>query len=86
MRIDSLLYNGCRIPPYYDSMLAKVIVHGDTRKEAICKMHSVLGEFVIEGVTTNRGFQYELVGSPQFREGDFLAINEMLEERCRQGH
>lgn len=84
VRIDSLLYNGCRIPPYYDSLLAKVIVHGDTREEAIRRMRGALGEMVIEGITTNLEFQYELVGNPLFLEGNVDAINAALEERCRR--
>ncbi len=84
VRVDSLLYNGCSIPPFYDSMLAKVIVQGDTRGEAIRKMRGALGELVIEGITTNLDFQYELVGSGEFMSGDVAAINAMLEERCRK--
>lgn len=83
VRVDSLLFNGCSIPPFYDSMLAKIIVHADTRKEAICKMRSALGELIIEGITTNADFLYDLVGSEWFAEGDSKAINAALEERCR---
>ncbi|MDO4322883.1 MAG: acetyl-CoA carboxylase biotin carboxylase subunit [Lachnospiraceae bacterium] len=82
VRVDSLLYNGCSIPPYYDSMLAKVIVHADTRQEAIRRMKSALGELVIEGITTNLDFQYDLVGSKWFEEGNTDAINDALEKRC----
>ena len=83
VRVDSLLFNGCSIPPFYDSMLAKIIVHADTRKEAICKMRSALGELIIEGITTNADFLYDLVGSEWFAEGDSKAINAALEERCK---
>ena len=83
VRVDSLLFNGCSIPPFYGSMLAKIIVHADTRKEAICKMRSALGELIIEGITTNADFLYDLVGSEWFAEGDSKAINAALEERCR---
>lgn len=82
VRVDSLLYQGCIIPPYYDSMLAKIIVHGNTRPEAIRKMQRALGELVIEGIVTNLDFQYELVGMKAFEEGDSAVINEMIEERC----
>ncbi len=82
VRVDSLLYNGYQIPPYYDSMLAKVIVHADNRREAIYKLRSVLGELVIEGVTTNLDFQYELTGSEAFAVGDAGAVNRMLEQYC----
>ncbi|MCD8153553.1 MAG: acetyl-CoA carboxylase biotin carboxylase subunit [Clostridiales bacterium] len=82
IRVDSCLYDGLVIPPYYDSMLAKVIVRGEDREEAIQKMQSALGEFIIEGVTTNLDFQYELVGSEAFARNDVASINAMLEERC----
>lgn len=84
VRVDALLYNGCSIPPYYDSMLAKVIVHGDTRAEAIRKMRSALGELVVEGITTNLDFQYDLIGDESFEAGDTEAINALLEERCNK--
>ena len=84
VRVDSLLYNGYQIPPYYDSMLAKVIVHGDSRAEAIQKMRSALGELVIEGIPTNLDFQYHLVNSALFEEGNASAINTALEERCKK--
>lgn len=79
VRVDTMLYNGCEILPYYDSMLAKVIVCGRNREEAIRKMRSALGELIIEGVTTNRDFQYELTGSNEFAAGDIDAINERLQ-------
>ena len=84
VRVDSLLYNGCRIPPFYDSMMAKVIVHADTRDEAIRKMRSALGELVIEGVTTNLDFQYELVGNRWFEEGNAEEINAQLEAKGKK--
>ena len=84
VRVDSLLYNGCEIPPYYDSMLAKVIVCGETRDEAIRKMKSALGELIIEGITTNRDYQYSLIEGSAFQNGDVDAINAELEERCRK--
>lgn len=84
VRVDSFLYNGCRIPPYYDSMLAKVIVHGDTREEAIRKMQSAIGELVIEGIKTNIDFQYELISSEYFRKGDADAVNAALEEKMQK--
>lgn len=82
VRVDSCLYNGYRLSPFYDSMLAKMIVCADTREEAIQKMLSVLGELVIEGVTTNLDFQYKLVGSRWFAANDAASINKMLEENA----
>lgn len=83
VRVDSCLYNGYHVPPFYDSMLAKVIVHGSTREEAIRKMHSVLGELVINGITTNQDFLYELIETDAFAKSDARSINEALEERCK---
>ena len=82
MRVDSDLYLGYKLSPFYDSMLAKIIVCGDTRQEAIRKLRSALGETVIEGITTNLEFLYELAGSKWFADSNSAAINEMLEGRC----
>ena len=70
VRVDTAMYNGYIIPPYYDSMIAKLIVKSDTRKDAIAKMRSALGEFIIEGVTTNLDFQYEIINNKDFIEGN----------------
>ncbi|NDO45695.1 acetyl-CoA carboxylase biotin carboxylase subunit [Clostridium sp. MD294] len=70
-RIDSAIYAGCDIPPFYDSMLAKVIVHGKNRIEAIEKMRRCLHEFVIEGVTTNIEFMEEILTNEKYMKGDF---------------
>ena len=60
VRIDSHLYEGYAIPPYYDSLIAKLIVHADTRQEAIRKMQRALGEFVIEGIKTTIPFHLKV--------------------------
>jgi acetyl-CoA carboxylase, biotin carboxylase subunit len=70
VRVDTAMYCGYEIPPYYDSMIAKVIVKSKTREEAIAKMRSALGEFIIEGVVTNIDFQYEIINNKQFIEGN----------------
>ena len=70
VRIDTVAYNGYEIPPFYDSMIAKVIVHGRTRQEAIDKMRSTLGELIIDGVTTNVDFQYEILDNEDFQAGE----------------
>lgn len=70
IRVDTAVYGGYVIPPYYDSMLAKLIVHANTRKEAIAKMRSALGEVIIEGVDTNVDFQFEILGDPDYRSGN----------------
>jgi len=71
VRIDSAVYSGYVIPPFYDSMIAKLIVHGKNREEAICKMRRALGEFLIEGVHTNIDFQFELINSEEFIKGTY---------------
>ena len=69
VRVDSAVYPGYTVPPYYDSMLVKLIVHGKDRQEALAKMHSALGEVVLEGVKTNVDFLYRILEHPVFREG-----------------
>lgn len=70
IRVDSAIYSGYEIPPYYDSMIAKLIVWADNRDEAIQKMQSALGEFVIEGVDTNIDYQYEILNHPDYLSGN----------------
>ena len=70
IRVDTGIYSGYQIPPYYDSMLAKLIVHADDREEAIRKMRSALGEVIIEGVDTNIDYQYEILNHKKFISGD----------------
>ncbi|HAH96282.1 MAG TPA: acetyl-CoA carboxylase biotin carboxylase subunit [Firmicutes bacterium] len=70
VRIDSAIYPGYYIPPYYDSMIAKLIVHGRSRHEAIAKMKMALEEFRIEGVTTNVSFQKEILNNRDFMDGN----------------
>ncbi|PFN86173.1 acetyl-CoA carboxylase biotin carboxylase subunit [Bacillus thuringiensis] len=71
IRVDSAVYPGYSIPPFYDSMVAKLIVHGKTREEAIAKMKRALSEFVIEGVHTTIPFHLQLLDYPDFVKGEF---------------
>ncbi|MDC1541826.1 acetyl-CoA carboxylase biotin carboxylase subunit [Candidatus Pseudothioglobus singularis] len=71
VRVDSAAYPGYRIPPYYDSMIAKLITHGATREEAISRMRRALDEFVIEGVHTTIPFHRRIMDHEVFIEGDF---------------
>lgn len=71
VRVDSAVYAGCSILPYYDSMIAKVITYGNTRAEAIEKMRRCLYEFVIEGVDTNIEFQEKILTNEKYLEGLF---------------
>lgn len=69
IRVDSHIYQDYVVPPYYDSMIAKLIAHGKTRDEAIARMLRALEEFVIEGVHTTIPFHMKLLNSPEFRNG-----------------
>ncbi|MCJ8289147.1 MAG: acetyl-CoA carboxylase biotin carboxylase subunit [Crocinitomicaceae bacterium] len=71
IRIDTHVYSGYSIPPFYDSMIAKLIVVAQTREEAIRKMKRALGEYIIEGVKTTIPFHQKLMEDPKFNEGDF---------------
>ena len=70
IRVDSAVYSGCTIPPYYDSMIAKLIVWAQNREEAIRKMQSALGEVIIEGIDTNVDYQYEIFNHPDYLSGN----------------
>lgn len=71
VRVDTHIYNGYSIPPYYDSMIAKIIVKADNRKDALFKLKLVLSETVIEPIKTNLNFQYYLAGHPKVLENDY---------------
>lgn len=71
VRVDSAVYPGYSIPPYYDSMIAKLIVHAPTREEAVARMKRALSEFVIEGVATTIPFHLKLLSHEKFVAGDF---------------
>ena len=70
VRIDTAIYSGYTITPFYDSMIAKLIVWANSRKEAIDKLRSALGEVIIEGVDTNVDYQYGIVNHPDFVSGN----------------
>ncbi len=71
VRVDSAIYAGYRIPPYYDSLIAKLIVHGQTRNECLMRLRRALEEFVIEGVETSIPLHQELIGVSDFINGDY---------------
>ncbi|HBT19324.1 MAG TPA: acetyl-CoA carboxylase biotin carboxylase subunit, partial [Clostridiaceae bacterium] len=71
IRVDSACYTGLTILPYYDAMVAKIIVHGTTREEARRKMKSALYELTIEGIKTNRTYQEALLETTFFKEGTY---------------
>jgi acetyl-CoA carboxylase biotin carboxylase subunit len=71
IRIDTAIYDGYRVPQNYDSMLAKIIVHGKTREESIAKMKSAIAELVIEGINTNRDFLYQILENENFINNNY---------------
>lgn len=84
IRIDSACYQGCEISPYYDSMIAKLIVHASDRETAIAKMRWALSEFIVDGVATNIDFHLKLIRREEFLKGDydngFLGRTDILKE------
>ncbi|OQA83700.1 MAG: Biotin carboxylase [Lentisphaerae bacterium ADurb.Bin242] len=84
VRIDSHVYNGYRIPPHYDSMIGKLIVHGDTREEAIARCRRALSEFMIEGISTTIPFDQFLLDTREFIEGRY--DTGFIERVIKGGH
>lgn len=80
VRVDSGVYPGYAIPPYYDSMIAKLIVWGDTRKDAVARMKRALREFIVEGVKTTIPFHLQIMQNKDFLSGTYTTnfINKML--------
>ena len=81
VRVDSAVYQGYTIPPYYDSMIAKLIVHAPTRHEAIMKMRWALAEFIVDGIDSNIDFQLRLIKNKDFEAGTY--DNTFLEHYLR---
>ncbi len=71
VRVDSAAYAGWTVPPHYDSMIAKLIVHGKSRDEAISRMRRALDEFIIDGIKTTIPFHKKIFGHPDFIKGNF---------------
>ena len=71
VRVDSGLYAGYRIPPYYDSMVAKLIVYGRSRERCLMRLRRALREMVVEGVKTNIPLHRELLDQPDVANGDY---------------
>ena len=69
IRVDSHLYDGYTVPPFYDSLIAKVITHGETRESALARMRQALDELIVEGIRTNTPLHRELVIDPAFQAG-----------------
>ena len=79
VRFDTALYQDYFVPPFYDSMIGKLIVHARTRQEAIRKMQAALCEMVVEGVDHNGMLQSDLIASPEFMDGSYTT--DFLKER-----
>ncbi|MBD3263589.1 MAG: acetyl-CoA carboxylase biotin carboxylase subunit [Candidatus Omnitrophica bacterium] len=71
IRVDTHIYSGYHIPPYYDSLIAKLISRGENRKEALGKMERALGEFLIEPIKTTAPFCKEIIAHPEFQQGNY---------------
>ena len=82
MRVDSGLYAGYRVPPYYDCMIAKLIVYGTTRERCIMRLRRALEEFVIDGMKTTIPLHQALIRDPDFQNGDYTI--KWLEEWLAQ--
>ena len=86
VRIDSAVYAGYTIPPYYDSMIAKLIVHAATRQEAIMKMRWALAEFLVDGIDTNIDFQLSLLHNSDFEAGSYdIGFLDRLMKQKKEG-
>ena len=85
VRVDSHVYTNYFVPPNYDSMIGKLIVHGDTREQALARMHNALNETVVEGINTNIPLHRELVVDAKFCEGgtNIHYLEEWLHQRGR---
>ena len=83
IRIETSIYAGYKIPPTYDSMIAKIIVHGKNREESIAKMESALSELVVEGVVTNTEFILKILQDEEFRSNkyDTSFISKKFDEK-----
>ena len=83
VRVDSHVSTGYRVPPYYDSMVAKVITHGATRDEAMARMRLALSEIVVEGISTNIALHRDILEDPAFQQGgvDIHHLERWLQQR-----
>jgi acetyl-CoA carboxylase biotin carboxylase subunit len=82
------MYQNCTVPPYYDSLIAKIIAHGDTRSQALSRMRIALSEMVVEGIKTNIPLHQELLNDPGFIEGgtSIHYLEEKLARERGKGH
>ena len=71
VRIESCLYSGYTVPPYYDSLIAKLIVHGDDRQHCLARLKRALEEFVVEPIPTTLTLHQRLVDAPAIKDGSY---------------
>ena len=87
--MDSAIYQGYTIPPYYDSMLSKLIVWGESREQALARMKRALAEYLFDGVITNIDLSMAIISSEAFATGNFdtnfLEKSDLLAQFSRQG-
>ncbi|GER08371.1 acetyl-CoA carboxylase biotin carboxylase subunit [Kordiimonadales bacterium JCM 17843] len=83
VRVDSALYTGYRVPPYYDSLIAKLIVHGESREDCLMRLRRALDEYVIGGINTSIPLHKILMDEPDFQKGDYTIhwLEKFLKER-----
>ncbi|MCG8493888.1 MAG: acetyl-CoA carboxylase biotin carboxylase subunit [Sneathiellales bacterium] len=83
VRVDSALYSGYNVPPYYDSLIAKLIVHGENRRECLMRLGRALEEFVVGGIKTTLPLHQELIENEQFIDGDYNIhwLEKFIEDR-----
>jgi acetyl-CoA carboxylase biotin carboxylase subunit len=83
LRVDSHVYAGYSVPPYYDSMIGKLIAHGKTRAEAVRRMEIALEEMIVDGIKTTIPFHLLALRHPRFRAGDLDTrfVEQLLKER-----
>ncbi len=84
IRVDSHVYHGYFVPPYYDSLIAKVIAYGDTREQAIARMRIALSEMIVEGIQTNLPLHQELMLDTSFMRGG-TSIHYLEEKLAKYG-
>ena len=86
VRLDTHLYSGYQVPPYYDSLLGKLIVYGSNREEAIVRAEQALGSFIIEGITTTIPFLSAMIQDERFVSGnvDTGLVDRFIAERSNQ--
>ncbi|MBL6079314.1 acetyl-CoA carboxylase biotin carboxylase subunit [Belnapia sp. T18] len=87
VRVDSALYSGYAVPPHYDSLIAKLVVHGATRAEAIARLRRSLAEMVVDGIKTTLPLHLAIMEDPEFRAGDYTIhwLERFVARRLAQG-